>query len=216
MRDLTKTLMIGSTILVGSVLPTAVSADDANPWQVRVRLISVAPDESSTISVIGGEAVVSTEYVPELDITYFFNNNISAELILATTRHNVSADGTAVGDAPVGKVSLLPPTLLAQYHFAPDSTFRPYVGAGINYTFFYNEDADGTVVTSTNYKDGFGFALQAGVDFAFEKDSPWFFNVDVKKLWLSTDVDLSAGATNFSADVDLNPWIVGAGIGYKF
>ena len=223
MRTITKALLAGATFMAGLGVPAA-TADDS-PWQVRVRLISVSPDESSTITFAGqntsgtlpGAATASTEYVPELDITYFFNKNVSAELILATSRHDIVAAGTPLGDVPVGKVGVLPPTLLAQYHFAPDAKIRPYIGAGINYTFFYNEDAEGTAFQHSSYEDGFGLALQAGVDFDFNEDSPWFFNLDVKKIWLSTDVELGGPVTGpLEVEVDLNPWVFGAGFGYRF
>jgi outer membrane protein len=188
---------------------TAFAADEKSPWQVRVRLIDVAPEESSTVS-IGGEAKVDTAIVPELDITYFFNDNFSAELILATTKHDVTAEGTALGDLSLGDTWVLPPTLTLQYHLNPHGTIRPYVGAGVNYTIFYNHDAGD--VETIDYENGFGLALQAGTDIAI--DDHWAFNLDVKKIWLSTDVEINGGAV--TADVDLDPWVFGAGFTYRF
>lgn len=198
-----------------AVMTPATQAQDS-PWQIRGRLIALTPEESSTISVIGGEAKLGNDFVAEVDISYFFSKHIAAELILATTRHSVDAQGTVAGDIPVGKVSVLPPTLLAQYHFSPDAAIRPYIGAGINYTFFYNEKAEGSIVRRTDYNDSFGFALQAGVDIAAGKDSNWFYNIDVKKIWLKTDVELNTAVGPLRADVKINPWIFGAGIGYRF
>jgi len=187
----------------------ALAQDDKSPWQVRVRLIDVAPDESSTVS-IGGEAKVDSAVMPELDITYFFNDNFAAELILATTKHDVRAEGTALGDLSLGDTWVLPPTLTFQYHLNPHGTLRPYVGAGINYTIFYNHDAGD--VDSIDYQNGFGWALQAGTDIAI--DDHWAINLDVKKLWLNTDVEINGGAV--TADVDLDPWVFGAGFTYRF
>lgn len=105
---------------------------------------------------------------------------------------------------------LLPPTLLAQYHMPMQNGFKPYIGAGINYTFFYNvDDPPGLAL---DYEDGFGWALQAGVDYYLTEK--WLFNFDVKKLFLSTDVSINNGA--ITADVDIDPWIVGVGFGYRF
>ncbi len=187
----------------------ALAQDDKSPWQVRVRLIDIVPDESSTTS-IGGEAKVDSAIMPELDISYFFNDHFAAELILATTKHDVSAEGTALGDLSLGDTWVLPPTLTFQYHINPNGTFRPYVGAGINYTIFYNHDAGD--VDSIDYENGFGWALQAGTDIAI--DDKWAINLDVKKLWLNTDVDINGGAV--TADVDLDPWVFGAGLTYRF
>ncbi|MCJ9427746.1 OmpW/AlkL family protein [Kordiimonas marina] len=184
-------------------------AEDKSPWMVRVRAIDVVPHESSTVS-IGGQALVGDSIVPELDISYFWTENIATELILATTKHNVFATNTALGDLGLGHVWLLPPTLTMQYHFAPDASFRPYIGAGINYTIFYSETPGD--VNSISYKNKFGWALQAGVDIPVNDD--WSFNIDAKKLFLSTDVSINSGAV--TANVDINPWILGVGFGYRF
>ncbi|QEL57639.1 OmpW/AlkL family protein [Chromobacterium paludis] len=177
----------------------------------RFRVINVDPSASwSNSGVVPGLSVdAKNDTVPELDFTYMITNNIGAELILGTSRHKITANG---GD--IGKVSVLPPTLTLQYHFMPEATFRPYVGAGLNYTRFYSSglSALGTPLSVKN--NSFGPALQAGADIAINKD--WFFNVDVKKLWIQTDVtaDKLAGAKLGTLHVD--PWVFGIGIGTKF
>ena len=112
----------------------------------------------------------------------------------------------------MGSVWLLPPTLTLQYHFLPTSRFSPYVGAGLNYTIFYNEKKG--ALRSISYDDNIGYALQAGIDYAIA--GAWSLNVDVKKLWLNTDVKANLGGTALKADVDINPWIFGVGLGYRF
>lgn len=179
---------------------------DAHHWQLRLRVIDVAPQESSSGS-IAGEATADSSVVPELDITYFFNDNISAELILATSRHDM---GWQPGGLDLGHVWVLPPTLTAQYHFTPGNSFSPYVGAGLNYTFFYNVDPG--AYSSVKYDNGVGYALQAGMD--YKLDSHWMLNADVKKIFLNTDVNVNGGAV--TADVNLDPWVIGFGVGYRF
>ncbi|TSE07263.1 OmpW/AlkL family protein [Aquimarina algiphila] len=193
-------------------------ADETNNfsrWQVRLRGVAVAPDESASIDAIGGDVDISTTFVPELDFTYFFTEHWAAELILATTKHEVEAISTAVGNIDLGDVWLLPPTLTVQYHFT-GGAFKPYLGTGINYTIFYGVD-EGPIADDIDYDNSVGFALQAGLDYAL--DDKWFLNVDVKKLFLQTDVTVNAtnalGAT-VGADVDINPWLFGFGVGYKF
>lgn len=183
------------------------SGKSAGDIMVRARLIGVIPDEDATTS-IGGNVGVDNDWVPEVDFTYFVTDNVALELIAATTRHDVSS--TVAGS--LGKVSLLPPTLTLQYHFLPKERVSPYLGAGVNYTIFYNEDAPGGAITSIDYDDSFGWALQAGVDVALSGN--WYANLDVKKIFLSTDVSINGGAV--TADVDLDPWVVGFGVGYKF
>lgn len=197
-----------TTAAVLCMLPTLASAE-AGEWIARGRMLTVVPQEDSSISAIGGHAALETGYAPELDFSYFFTNNIAAELILATVNHDVKAKGTALGDVPLGDVWLLPPTLTVQYHFTPDATFRPYVGAGVNYTIFWGEDKG--AATSIDYDNNFGVALQAGADYMINEN--WGLNLDVKRLWLNTDVTVN-GAVN--ADVDIDPWIIGVGVAYHF
>lgn len=184
-----------------------------NPWQVRVRAIGVIPDEGSESDDIAGDVDIDDAYVPELDITYFFTKNIAAELILAVAPHDVSWNEPTLGNLDLGEVLLLPPTLTLQYHFNPEGRLRPYAGAGLNYTFFFTQD-DGQF-ESIDYDDSFGYALQAGVDYEFRPN--WLLNFDVKKVFLDTDVEIDTGPGGvIEADVDIDPWIVGIGVGYKY
>ncbi|MAU41733.1 MAG: hypothetical protein CMF31_08930 [Kordiimonas sp.] len=192
---------------------TDVEAKQAGDLLVRARAIVVAPDESGTTPQIGGNVSIDNAVVPELDFTYFITDNIGVELILATAKHHPDVNGTTLGDVDLGGIWLLPPTLTLQYHFNPQGQISPYVGAGINYTIFYSADLPtGGVATDISYDDGFGFALQAGVD--YQIDEKWSLNVDVKKLWLGTDVSVNSGGV--TSDVDIDPWIFGVGFGYTF
>lgn len=131
-------------LVIGAAEPAfADEGKSAGDFMVRFRTIWVGPEESADITVIGGDADISDEFTGEFDFTYFFTDNIAAELIAATTKHNVTAVGTILGDVGLDQVNLLPPTLLLQYHFMPKQQFSPYAGVGVNYTFFYNEDAPG-------------------------------------------------------------------------
>lgn len=187
---------------------------DFGKWQFRLRGIVVSPDEGAEIEAIGGDVSISTAVVPEFDITYFFTENWSAELILGTTKHDVEAIGTAAGDIDLGSVWLLPPTLTGQYHFT-GGNFVPYLGAGVNLTLFYGVD-EGPVANDVEYDTAVGFALQGGFDFML--NDKWFLNLDIKKLFLNTtatvDATTALGAT-VDADVDIDPWIFGFGVGLK-
>lgn len=120
-----------------------------NPWMVRLRVLGVLPDAGgSTVNVAGVPSLsspnsglsISDQVVPELDISYFFTKNIAAELILGVTRHSISGNGS-LANLPIGKTTLLPPTLTLQYHFDNFGAFKPYIGAGVNYTVFFNNSA---------------------------------------------------------------------------
>ncbi len=178
---------------------------------VRLRGLSVLPTVTST-TTIGGDVNISKAEAPEIDFTYYITPNIAVEAIGATTRHHVTWLNPAGADVNLGKVSLLPPTVTAQYHFLTDSRISPYLGAGINYTLFYNQDASEGTVTKIHYENAFGLALQAGADVHI--DGPWYANLDVKHIFLNTDVKMNGGA--IKADVHIDPTIVGLGIGYRF
>lgn len=175
-------------------------------WMVRGRLIAVVPQEDASLN-IGGNVNIDNSVVPELDISYFFDKNWAAELILATAPHDAKA---TAGPIDLGTVWLLPPTLTLQYHFDNFDGFKPYVGAGVNYTWFYNIDK-GPAINSIHYDSSFGPALQIGVDIPVGND--WYVNADLKKIWINTDVKANGAVT---ADVDIDPWVFGLGMGYRF
>lgn len=173
---------------------------------IRARAVSVIPQASTNNSLSTLDVGVKQSVIPELDFTYMFTDHIGAELILGTTRNSVTS---SLGN--LGKVSLLPPTVTLQYHFNDEGTFRPYVGAGLNYTRFYDNSlsAGGTPITLK--QNSFGPALQLGMDVKVSEN--WFLNVDVKKLWVRTDASLG-GASLGTLHID--PWLVGIGIGRRF
>ena len=223
-----KSLFCSALMATSTLIGAAAYADD-NPWMVRGRVLGVLPDESADLSVgnaaLAGSVDIGDQYVPELDITYFFNDNIAVELILAVTPHDVDAVGVTVPGAldnatvDLGDVWLLPPTLTLQYHFDTGTQFKPYVGAGVNATFFFDEDK-GSVADGIDYDPSFGGALQVGVDYDLDGEpGGWLLNADIKKVWINTDVTVdfttALGAT-VDADVDINPTVVGIGFGYKF
>ena len=186
-----------------------------SPWMIRGRALVVHPQPSAKLDLNGvripGAGVdISTSVVPELDITYFFTPNLAAELILGVTPHKVKGTGALAGTR-IGEAWLLPPTLMLQYHFTGLGAVKPYVGAGINYTMFFNEKAKGGFY-SFDLKDSVGFALQAGVDIMIDKH--WGVNFDVKKIFLEPDVNVNHGLV--TGKVKIDPWLIGTGVTYRF
>lgn len=188
-----------------------------SPWQIRVRALYVVPEDGGSVNGIpGSDLSYSNSVVPELDITYYFTKNIAAELILGVTPHDVNGAGAIAPLGQVAKVWLLPPTLTLQYHFTDFGAFKPYVGAGVNYTVFFNQDVKNPAFQSIDVHDAWGFALQAGFDWMIDRH--WGFNVDVKKLFLQPSFSLvtAGGAATLTGGADLDPWIFGTGITYRF
>jgi outer membrane protein len=184
-----------------------VAQADAGDILVRARVVSVLPQVSTTDTLSDLNVGVKQSVIPELDFSYMFTDHIGAEVILGTTRNKLTSG--AFGD--LGKVSLLPPTITLQYHFNPGGTIRPYVGAGINYTRFYDNSLSAAGTRITVDQNSFGPALQVGVDVALSER--WFLNFDVKKLWVGTDASL--GGTKLGT-LHIDPWLVGLGVGYRF
>jgi outer membrane protein len=176
-------------------------------WMVRARAVHL---DSANKDSTGLDLSVNNKMIPELDISYFFTPNFAAELILTyPQKHDVRAGG-----AEIGSLKHLPPTLLAQYHFTNLGAFKPYVGAGINYTRFSSVKFDPAVDAALNpsvKKNSFGPALQIGFDYALDKN--WSINFDVKKVYIKTDVR-SFGTKVGTFKVD--PVLVGVGLGYRF
>jgi outer membrane protein len=234
-RNYMKKTLIASLIAASFASPLAAQAadwwntspwgpTDVSPWLVRLRAVNIDPDSSSGA---GGAAripenaiSVDNRWSPELDISYFFTKNIALELVLTYASHNVAVNAPGVYNGGVGNVQLLPPTLLVQYHFDWEGNpFKPYVGAGINFTWFASSDLSVPLfpgqlplnVSNTSW----GPALQIGADYRLTKN--WYLNADFKYVWIDTKVTSSnLGAPLVSSTLDINPMIYGVGVGYRF
>jgi len=234
---------IALAALVAAAFAPSLAFAEAGDIVVRLRATHVSPDESSklgeqtnaayganTANVLYGsnsaQLEVGSNTIPELDFSYYITKNIAAELILALgTSHdvNVSGSGSAVAlNHALGSVNLLPPTLTAQWHFLPDSTFDPYVGAGLGYVRSLNRNL--TAQTSLgNFRieidrNMIAPVVQAGFDINLQ--DKWLVNFDVKKLWFNTDVKLNAPVLKAGFqkidDLDIDPWVISVGFGKKF
>ena len=174
---------------------------EAGNWMARVRAVNIETHNSS--SPVAGVAV-SNKTIPEVDLSYYFTDNISAELVLTyPQKHDVSLNG-----ALLGTLKELPPTLLAQYHFMPGSSFSPYVGAGLNYTIFSSVNIPGLDVS----RSSIGGALQVGFDIPVNENLS--FNADLKKVFMKTDVKTTAGT--YVTTLKIDPVLLGVGLGWKF
>ena len=191
-----------ATLAAGSV------AAQESPWLVRARAVHahwMNQQSDSLAASFGLKAQDQT--IPEVDITYFFNKNVAAELILSVPQ---KADVTNNGSA-LGTFKSLPPTLTLQYHFTNFNGFKPYLGAGVNYTKITGVNLGSGAYGLDNHS--YGAALQAGVDIPLDKQ--WSLNVDVKKVYIRSDVyDTSNGAS--AGTLKLDPVLFGVGVGYRF
>ena len=170
------------------------------PWLVRARAVNLQASNGDTT---GLGLSTNNKWLPEVDFTYFINKNIAAELILTVPQsQTLYSKGTAIGS-----FKHLPPTLTLQYHFDMNG-FKPYVGAGINYTRLSDINLPAGVSVDSN---SFGPALQVCVDIPVGKNL--YVNFDVKKVYIRTDVS-AAGSKLGTFKVD--PLLVGVGLGWRF
>jgi outer membrane protein len=182
------------------------------PLMVRLRAVGVVPADKSSAGALPADAVhVSNKLIPEVDFTYFFLlPNLSAELILTYPQKH---DVTLKDGGNIGTVTHLPPCLTAQWHFLPGAVANPYLGAGVNLTLITDQDL-GKGTLKLDPKTSVGFAAQAGIDV---KVAPQvFLNFDVKYVTpLAFDVKAKADNSKVTT-VNLDPWLFGAGVGYRF
>lgn len=185
----------------------------AGDWFTRLRALHVHPDDSSgSINTIPNTGVhVRPAWTGEFDFGYMITRNLGLELILATSHHTLMGK-KALSGTKIGTTWVLPPTLTAQWRFFPSSIVQPYLGAGVNYTLFYNNHCS-LSGTRIDLKHSWGPAVQVGADFFIYKD--WLFNFDFKYIWSDTTAHLK-GAIKGKVDVDVDPWVIGFGFGRKW
>lgn len=198
---------------------TAVHAQQAEGnLMVRARAVNLdfanKSDPIPSLGVPADAITVNNKAIPEIDITYFLSKNWAAELILTVPqKQSVRVKDSVIGAFDAGTFKHLPPTLLLQYHFNPEGDFRPYVGAGINYTLISSEKLQVPGVTGLHLNnDSWGGAIQAGFDVKLSKNV--FLNVDIKKVQIRSDLKNDAGAK--VSYLKLDPVLTGIGIGYRF
>ena len=187
----------------------------AGQWQVKVGASAVAPTQETNVNSAVGAITVEADselaFTPSVE--YFFNDNFSAELLLATPiSHDV--DVTAAG-ANIAGVNLkhLPPTITAKYNFKNSTGFTPYIGVGATAFIPWDEETSGALAgTDVKVKEDFGYAAQLGFNFQPEVSKQWGVYVDVRYADLNPKVETAVG--NFKLDID--PIIYTLGYSYKF
>lgn len=199
-----RTLFVAATAAV-VVLSSAANAYEKGDWLLRVGVGHVDPksDNGEIASVDSGTAVV-------FNGTYFFTPNLGFEILAATPfSHDIelAADGTKVGET-----KHLPPTFSLQYHFDTQGGFKPYVGAGVNYTLFFDEETTGPLAgTSLSLDDSFGLAAQLGAD--YDISDTMFINLDVRWIDINTDAELDGAALE---EVEIDPMVYSLTLGWRF
>jgi outer membrane protein len=216
--------LAAAAMVVGAASPVLAGDNNGN-FMIRLEGTKVVTDDTANSIKLNGtelrpgqDASVSDPFIPSLTLTYFLNKNIAVELFCCFAKVDVDGKGSVLG--PLGKIAdtwIFPPVLTVQYHFDPVAGFKPYVGAGVEYIHYFNTKPGKNVGGTVDMSDSFGLALQAGVD--VQLGGGWYANLDVKKIWLDTDVTWHnplAPGNIIKANVDIDPLIISAGVGYRF
>lgn len=233
-----KTILSTAIVSVLALSSVNAFAFEAGDMIVRGGLTTVAPDASSTNILVGGADFVLPEVgtVGGVDVdnntqigltfAYFLTDNWNIEVLAATP---FSHDIEILGGTKLGSTKHLPPTVTANYYFAGSGAkFQPYVGVGVNYTVFFDEDfedsaveliqglADGATVSDLSLDGSFGLAAQVGADYQISDNM--FLNASVRYINIETEASFQVNGADLGAidTVEINPWVYSIQLGYKF
>lgn len=217
------------TIALLSTLSTAAFAHQAGDILVRGGATSVNPDSQNAAVLLSGADSTMSLSVDDntqlgLNLVYFYDSNWAIELLAATpfthevTIHDPNAV-LGVDGAKLAEVTHLPPTLSALYYIDTNSAFKPYVGVGINYTVFFEEEFEAAPkslgLTNLKLDGSFGLAVQLGADYEINKN--WSVNFSARYIDISTDATFDVAGDNIGkATVDVDPMVYSLMVGYKF
>ncbi|MBP2166885.1 outer membrane protein [Erwinia toletana] len=203
-------------LALAALLPVVAGAHQAGDFFMRAGSATVRPTEGSD-NVLGmGSFSVDNNTQLGLTFTYMATDNIGVELLAATPfRHKVGLAATG----NLATVKQLPPTLMAQWYFFDSSSkVRPYIGAGINYTTFYDADFNQTGrdagLSDLSVKDSWGMAGQVGLDYKVDDD--WLINMSVWYMDIDTEVKFKANGEQQNINTRIDPWVFFFGLGYRF
>src|SRR5690554_2385918 len=222
--------LLTSSILALSVAAPTVLAHQAGDMIVRAGVVTVTTGESTSGVIVngttdlGGEATLNNNTQLGLNFAYMVTNKVAVELLGASPfEHDVAIKGTDDVNGALGKVKHLPPTLSAVY-FPLDagSAFQPYVGVGVNYTWFFDEETTASAesntpsLTNLKVKNSWGWAAQIGADYMLTENI--MLNGQIRYIDIDTEatVDVADGAAHAVVDVDIKPVVYMVGLGYKF
>ena len=231
-----KNVKLKATVFLSALFAaTPIIAIEQGDILINARLLNISPDVNSNQVMANGSPLaapagidVDDAFSLGVDITYMVTNNFGVELMLNTSsKHDIKGTGNLAG-VDVGDINVLPPSVIAVWHFKPDSNVRPYIGAGLNYTIFFDggttdqftstmDTVLGGGVTSTDVSvdNKLSIIIQAGVDIDINND--WYVSLDAKYIDMDTTATVEVnGADAATIDFDVNPLILGVGVGMRF
>ncbi|WP_397594150.1 OmpW family protein [Sphingorhabdus sp.] len=197
--------------------------------KIQVKAFATLVDPSAKITKVntdriglaaGSQTKADTNVTPTVAIEYFLTPNVSVETIAGVTQHDVVGAGALAGAKLISNANIIPATVTAKYHVNLGGGVKPYLGAGPSYFIIFGEEPDATArtlgATRVDLSNELGLALQGGIDFALD-DSGLGLSLDAKRYFMNTTARFFAGnALALSTKHELDPWVVSAGISYRF
>jgi outer membrane protein len=226
-----KTLLATSLIALALAAPLA-QAHKAGDIILRAGAVTVDPQEDSSdiwvgalgTDVAGTKATLDSDTQLGLNFAYMVTDHVGVELLAATPfSHDVGVKGMpgpfAGLNGKLGELKHLPPTLSVVYYpLDAGSAFQPYVGAGINYTWFFDteltSEAEDKGFSGLDLDDSWGLAAQVGMDYMLTDNL--LVNAQVRYIDIDTQGSTSFGGREVEVDVDVDPFVYMVGLGYKF
>jgi outer membrane protein len=224
----TLTLALAAAIAGGGA---AAQAYEKGDWLVRVGYTVVDPDTNSDDINLPGlptlEAKVDHAGALGIIPARMLTDHFGLELLAATPFiHDISVKGAGGLSVDAGSTKQLPPTLSLQwYPRGGHDGWQPYLGVGVNYTYFFSEDVDrelkgvlggvlGASRANLELDDSWGLAGQAGIDIPLGDN--WGLNLGVWYINIDSTATIRTDVGNVKFDVEIDPWVYNAGLFVKF
>lgn len=192
-------------VLAAGAALVVCSGAQATDLVLRVGVHDVVPTSNNNPTVhVGSNATLS------VGGAWFVTDNLAIDLLGAIPfKHDIYLNSNG---AKVGSVKQLPPTLGVQYHFNRGGFFDTHIGAGINYTLFFDKQTSGALAgTKLTIDNSFGGALQAGADIKLGDD--WLLGLDIR--WIAIKAEAKVNGSSIG-DVKVDPMVYGLTIGKRF
>lgn len=198
--------LAAATVLM---LASPAFAQQAGDWTFSVGAHNVSP-KSDNGSLAGGtlDVDVGDSWRPTITAEYFLTQNWGLEILASFPfEHDIDLNGTRAGST-----KHLPPTVSLQYHFNASEKVKPFIGAGVNYTIFFDEETRGPLAgTDLDLDNSFGLAAHAGIDFTIGTNK--WLRLDARWIDIDTDAEVNGAGVG---TVNIDPMVYGAAFVWSF
>ena len=208
-----------SLLLTLSLFSGFTHAVEKEDWIVRGGYTNINPTSNNgEIVDLGDKSNLTVTFA------YLVTDHIGVEVLAGLPfKHEIYDKALGTG-LKIGSGTHLPPTVTLQYYFNNNSNVRPYLGVGLNYTFFFKEETSGPLAgASLDIGSSTGLAYQFGVDWKLNENL--ILNLDVRKF----NIESTATVTNIanssltdvlpaelSIEVPIDPLTIGLSLAWEF